>query len=440
MSVYSGPSMPTAGLALRLDATNPKSAKGRRSLINWNNWTVGTGGVSGYGANGQTAENQRLVDTNPWGISDVVWGSYPSGDGNADGGWDGSYFPIDRTKLYRFSTWIRRTSSTTGGTFYLGTNADGEGVRRTDNGAVQGNPYWDCRNISWMTQNQWYLVTGHIYPADSTYTGRHPDSGVYTVSGGRFGDIGGCNIGNDLKWGVNCTSAMHRSYHYYCPDSTSRLQWYQPRVDLCDGSEPSIAELLANVGNIWYDTSGNNNHCVFGNIPNYTSGYYTFNGTSNYGTITNNSSLNFSSNQTLVMVLRHTYTSGRKNPWDQAYGGYGTWTHEQGENISQYFGDAGANGSPYIGVGSPTTPRSVWNIMCATRDTTQHKWYINGTLSSTTAHSYADLATTAGNITIANGYAGYWQGDMAAVYAYTNRLTDAEVLQLTSAIRTRFGL
>ena len=59
------------------------------------------------------------------------------------------------------------------------------------------------------------------------------------------------------------------------------------------------------------------------------------------------------------------YTSGRRNPWDQAYGGYGTWTHEQGEsNINNYFGDAGSNTSPYTsgrGSGSGTT-RDQWNL------------------------------------------------------------------------------
>lgn len=193
-------------------------------------------------------------------------------------------------------------------------------------------------------------------------------------------------------------------------------------------------------GTTWYDLSGSNNHCVWGSTPTYTNPYFTFNGTSNYGTITNSSSLVFSNSQTLIMVLRHTYTSGRRNPWNQAYAGYGTWTHEQGENISQYFGDGGGDNSPYIGVGSPATPRSVWNIMCATRDINQFKWYIDGTLSSTTANPYNTLTYTAANITIGNGYAGYWQGDMAMVLAYTRTLSDSEVLDNFVALRRRFSL
>ena len=192
---------------------------------------------------------------------------------------------------------------------------------------------------------------------------------------------------------------------------------------------------------IWYDASGKNNHAVLSNSPTWnTQGYFTFDGSNDYGTITNNSTLNFASGQTLVMVMRHTYTSGRTNPWNQAYAGYGTWTHEQGEYISAYFGDGGGDNSPYIGPGSATTPRGVWNIMTATRDTTQHKWYINGSLSATTGHSYGELTATAANILIGYGYAGYWPGDLAYVAAYNKALSQTEINQLTAALRTRFSL
>lgn len=210
-------------------------------------------------------------------------------------------------------------------------------------------------------------------------------------------------------------------------------------VKLCldAGNERSYA----GSGTTWTDQSGQGNNCSFSSTPTWnSSGYFTFNGTSHYGTITNNSTLDFSSEQTLMIVMRHSYTSGRRNPWNQAYAGYGTWTHEDGNTISQYFGDGGGDNSPYIGISSATTPRNVWNVMCATRNTSQHKWYINGSLSSTTSHSYGVLTTTSANILIGYGYAGYWQGDMAMVLAYTRALSDAEVFQNYNAIRTRFGL
>jgi hypothetical protein len=435
-----GAPISVGNMALCLDATNPQSNVGNRSIINWNSWTTGSGGTTGYSQNGNTGENERVVGTDPWGNNAVVWEARPSGDNEADGGWNTDFFPIDNTKMYRFSVWVRRTSSTTGGIFYLGMSADGTGSIRMDNNTVENNAYWECSGISLLAQNTWYLFVGHVYPSNTAFTGRNPDTGYYTING-RAGNINGCNIGTgDIKWSTNTTTGRHRTYMYYCPDNTSRLQFYQPRVDLCDGTEPSIQELLQNAGNTWYDISGNNNNCVFNDLPNTAAGFYTFNGTSNYGTVINNSTLNFASDQTLQIVMRHTYTSGRRNPWDQAYGGYGTWTHEEGEFINQFYGNAGSNAEPYVGVGSPSTPRSVWNVMCAVRSTTQFKWYINGVLSSTATNPYGTLATTAANIRIGLGYAGYWQGDMAMVTAYTRALTDSEVAQNFNAIRGRFGL
>jgi hypothetical protein len=441
MSVASGPYFAsTSNLALMLDATNPQSNVGNRSIINWNNWTNGSGGVTGYNQNGQTAENERISATDPWGNTATVWEARPLAQTNDDGGWNTDSFTIDNTQLYRFSVWVRRTSDTSGGTFYFGTGSNGDGVRRTGDGTTEGNPYWECSGTGILAQNTWYLFVGHIYPANTTFTGRNPTTGYYTING-RAGDVNGCNIGpGDLKWSYNSTTSLHRTYLYYCADSTTRLQFYQPRVDLVDGTEPSIQELLQNAGNTWYDVSGNNNNCTFYNLPTTYSGYYTFNGSSNYGTVINNSTLNFSSAQTLQIVMRHSYTSGRKNPWDQAYAGYGTWTHEQGDSISQYFGNGGANNEPYIDVSSATTPRNVWSVMCAVRSTSTFNWYINGVLSATTANPYGVLANTAANITIGNGYAGYWQGDMAMVTAYTRALSANEVLQNFNALRGRYGI
>ena len=62
-------------------------------------WTTGSGGSTGYGLNGNTGENERVIDTNPFGVQDVVWETRASGDGGADGGWNGDTISIDRTKL-----------------------------------------------------------------------------------------------------------------------------------------------------------------------------------------------------------------------------------------------------------------------------------------------------------------------------------------------------
>lgn len=242
--------------------TNTKSAN--TNLLGWNGWTISGGSVDAYSTfpaysqNGSTDENQRVADTDPWGNpNQTVWETRPNGTVADDGGWNTGTFSIDRTKLYRYTVWMRRTSSTSGGTFYFGMYAGPSAVLRNDNGSAEGNAYWECSGTGRYTQNQWYLVVGHVYPNQTAATTRHADTGIWTTAGSKVMDINSCNIGQDLKWNSDTTYGQHRSYHYYCGDTTTRLQFYQPRVDLCDGSELTIVELLANDEFAWYDLSMN---------------------------------------------------------------------------------------------------------------------------------------------------------------------------------------
>ncbi len=280
MGSYTGPRIVTDGLILDLDIANSKSYidAANTSLINTSTWAVGNNSVTGYDVN-QTAanENSRFSGTDPWNNTNIVWGTFASGDNNNDGGWNTSYYNVDRTKLYRFSVWVRRTSSTTGGTFYFGVYGNGPtfAVRRNDNGTTEGNPYWDCSSPSTFTQNVWHLVVGHVYPAGTSYTGAHPDTGVYTIAGGTTKNraVNFCNIGSDVQWLSDTVSTLHRAYHFYCGDNTTRLEFAYPRIDLCDGNQPSIKELLNKSPAALYDNSGRGNH-------HYLSGYYVPNSSS----------------------------------------------------------------------------------------------------------------------------------------------------------------
>jgi hypothetical protein len=216
----------------------------KSNLLNPYDWTTGSGGIGSFGQNGNTEENERVNGTDPWGNPAVVWESRPSGDNYADGGWGNGYYDVDEYSLYRWSVWVKRTTSSSGGTSYLGLYGTPNAVIRLDNGAQEGNPYWECNGTGAYTQNVWYLLVGHCFPSD--YTGgatTHPDSGRYTISG-RDGGVNYCNIGGDVKWYPGTTGGYHRVYHYYCGDNTTRLHWFDPRLDKCDGSEPTISDLL----------------------------------------------------------------------------------------------------------------------------------------------------------------------------------------------------
>ena len=237
------PTIPMTGVLYH----NNYAGRDTTSIIKYNEWYVGSGSIPGYNHNGNVNENERVLGSNPWSKTDVVWEARPTSDNQADGGWNTPWFDIDNTKMYRFSVWVKRTSTAAGGYFYLGMYGNNGGACRMDTGDAELNPYWDYRLTSQLTQNQWYLFVGHVYPATTTSTGKHPDSGYYTTAG-KVGDNNGGNTGTgDIKWGLNSTQGIHRTYLYYCNDSATRLQFYHPRVDIVDGTEPSVSDLLQDV-------------------------------------------------------------------------------------------------------------------------------------------------------------------------------------------------
>ncbi len=267
----------SANLVFALDAGDTNTITRWSTFKNMSTWSAGSGGASGYSQNGGTDENERVWGTDPWGNSALVWESRPNGNGNDDGGWNADFFSIDNTKLYRFSIWVKRTSSTGGGTFYLGTNGGGQCVIRLSDGGEECNPYWHCGGAGGLTQNQWYLVVGHCFPYTYNSSAGHPDTGFWTIDNGgqKVGGINGCNIGADCKSGPSTTSLNHRTYHYYCGDNTTRLQFYDPRVDLVDGTEPKIRELLKGPTHGTRNPAGN---YAFGKLLNGTQWYRERNG------------------------------------------------------------------------------------------------------------------------------------------------------------------
>ena len=194
-------------------------------------------------------------------------------------------------------------------------------------------------------------------------------------------------------------------------------------------------------GATWTDLSGQGNNITFGSIPAWnTNGYFTFDGTANYGTITNSPSTNFTDEQTVMMCMQHTATAARTNPWNQASGGYGTWTHEYGNGINYSWGDSGINTAPSTSLLSGATPVSAWECMTSVRNIGDVRWYRNGTLQTSVDNPYgASSPATTANITIGNGYAGFWPGNMSYIAVYNRSLSDAEITQNWNALKSRYN-
>ena len=441
-TVNNGPQIVRTGLVLGLDS----SARGSylpNSLINMNNWTVGTGGVNGYNPNQTNAnENQRFSGTNPWNETGIIWGSFPSGDGDADGGWvTYADYSVDKSKMYRFSVWVRRTSSTTGGTAYLGcTSWDaGQYIKRTTDSVDESNPYWYYASISNFTQNVWYLIVGHLYPFNTNYTGRHPDSGLYNVGSAiKVADIGGNTNGGDFKFASTSTYLFQRVFHYYCGDTTSRLEWYDPRIDLVNGKQPSIAELVNRSPLKWKDLSGNNNNGTLTNGPTCSAtngGYIVFDGVNDYVITPSGGSYSEYTFMFFCKWISDTANGSRIFGCD----GFGTYTIFTPSNVAFHYNQSAGSStvlSSGVNVGLGT-----WCHVAVTVSTlsSSARIYINGSLTNATSTiPYVNLS---GNLFIGAQYTNLLANCNIALFQLYNRVLSAtEISQNFQTDKTRFGL
>jgi len=252
------------------------------SLIDLSGWQVGSGSVTtgstSFYINGTTDENRRIVDTNPHGDAAIVWES-PANDAasNDDGGWNSSLFNIDPTKKYRWSVWIRKKDLIGNGRAYLGligyNSADSNiGVLSRVGGGVDTNPYFLYPRFDTdfsSTVDTWYLFVGHVWPTGSGTGSDDPDSGLWNAAGTKL-----LSPVTDYVWQATNAKATHRSYQYYSTTTNEKQQWWDPRVDLIDGTEPTLTELLNGQYHVNQNTTTTYN-TAYGTTTAYNTSYAT---------------------------------------------------------------------------------------------------------------------------------------------------------------------
>lgn len=445
-------------------------------ILDYTVWEDGqTGSITPFSCNGSTTENSRQLGLDPWGKETVIWIATPDQTSGADGGWDSSSFQIDNTKLYRFSTWIWRNKNGNG-TTYLGCHGYGStnGVLNRSNGQNNTNPYFYQTSAA-PVQGQWELWVGHIWPQGSGTGSNHSDSGRYTIDG-RIGDISA-----DYVWRAESTSANHRSYLYYCTDITVRQHWVYPRVDICDGTEPSINELISgfdsnhieyirdkggtsnlqlnieknsvylgeasevNISNgliQWYPLNGDqedytpnrNNGTVYGaTIATGIDGklQYDFDGSNDYIDIGNTDEINQITGTTNITVSVWVYYDSYSSPAGQQYSvitcksGW-VWLLENPSNTFRFRITAGGSD---VNVQDITTHSlNVWYHVVGTYDGTNMKIYVNGVLKNTKQQTGAiGGSSTSGKIGTYTGSTYNLDGKIQDVRIYNRQLTQQEV-------------
>ena len=312
-----------------------------------------------------------------------------------------------------------------------------------------------------LKKGNFYIGTGDVAkgPTSNTgfYNGITPPSGGYTiylnkVSGGpsiyvASNDAQLILLTNQIAGASYTTVNQCLTYYAGQTDKIIFNQDYEGIVtnglilNLDAGFIPSYPR----AGTTWYDiSSGNNNATMYNGLTFNSGGWMDFDGSDDYCGISYNSNnmSAWSTGQTIIIWEYHTFNDGsRRNFWNQAYGGVGTWTHEGGTVTNYYYGNSGVNGNPYTALTSSATPTGRWNMLVTTRDTSQVKWYINNSNTDNMSNPYGVLTPTTSDITIGNGYTGVpWVGRMAIIQAYNRALTAAEVSQNYNAQKSRFGL
>ena len=433
----------TEKLALALDANNSQKTNFNISnLLSPYPWTVGTGSETFYLRNGTDAENERVVDTNPFGDTDIVWQS-PSNDAtsNADGGWGTSKFDIDTSKTYRFSIWVRKKTIVGDGRFYLGIhgfNSSGTniGVIRRSNGTTSTNHYFahprfDNSDMNPTTSvNEWILVVGHVFPEGSGTGSDHPDSGIYETDGSKKISYSGAK---DCVWNTGTTQTIHRSYQYYSTTTNEIQQWWAPRVDVCDGTEPTIKQLLAGVGRNWELT---NRYTLDMQGAYWDTNHFKLDGTNEYMSIDRNW---HHDEFTIEALVEFTTTNNSNICFNvQGQGLYPRLSRSGGNLFAQYRID---NTTQSI-TGSSLSTNTVYHVIFKHSPTTGAELWLNGTLdgsNSTTGNHDGGTSGTM-NIGFDSNLNYYSSSKIYAFRLYSKALTAAEIKQNFNATRKRFGV
>lgn len=224
---------------------------------NWNSVNENSSEYKTYGGN---ISNFKELGNNHIGDKVLLWKTKPDSLNNK-GGINAAYKNIDKTKTYRLSVWIKKTNSNDGTTYFGCFSKKGESYQTQNlNGTLNNDPYFWYGDLPKL--DRWYLLVGYVH--HSKYTG--------SILGGIYDGVTGKAIKSDLtdfKFSDNANNLMLRSFLSNDSNEKDSQFLYNPRMELVNGKEPNINELLKiNPDSqllFAYDEAGNQNqffYCV----------------------------------------------------------------------------------------------------------------------------------------------------------------------------------
>lgn len=205
-------------------------------------------------------------------------------------------------------------------------------------------------------------------------------------------------------------------------------------------------------GNIWRDVSGNGKDGTWASTPSFTSAgplsYFSTLGNRCQSAASNSFGINNTSGYTIfLMMMQNTLVnSGAFKFYGTDIYGRGIFSHCTWSDDVIYFdqgGCCGADTRTAVASGGSQT----WNIIALRRETngsTRTIWK-NGSILATNAAAAANinLTSTLLDIGSADEYGGsssVWNARLNAFLVYNRGLTDAEMIQVTNAYRSRYSV
>jgi len=467
MSVYGGPKIKLDGIVLHVEPMAfGKTKKDYNSLLNIESWYVGNNTPTGFSLNGSTSENERIIDFDAFGQPTVVWQS-PSNDAtsDADGGWASTYIAIDNTKTYRFSTWVRKKDKVGNGRIYLGLyayNANNTNIGvllRANTQTVSTNPYFTTPTFADMGANvkidEWYLIVGHVLPVGTANGTANSDTGIWKKDGTKVYSAG------DFIWQTNTAKTLHRSYQFYSTTTDEKQQWFRPRVDVIDGNEPSLSEMLSGVGFSVSPHVRNDFIALYGNTVYSTDTspkYFELDGITGYCSVGNHPNSNFISTTTEFTIESWFFVP--ENPTKTTEGSiYDRYRYSNNyrystNDVTFVYVDNRYDSNPsYITTSMVLpglNPKGSWNsaVITYTKNGSGANLvgYINGKVANTVSATYG----MCNNYGISDGFIGKsnhsggsaynFEGKIGLLKIYEKALTANEVKQNFNAMRARFSI
>lgn len=253
-----------------------------RNLLNYRDWMVGaaftpTFPLEPVGPRYYPDSHHNQMALLPGAIngrlSPIVKSVVSDTINNVHGGLVSSVIPVDENKTYRMSVWIHVSNLTITGLHYSGLHFGFEVFNKLPTSKADGiiaatmvkggsgassthNPYFLVVSYEQIPNSEWLLCVGYVLGKNESDLSIADGMGLYKVDGTHLGyDYFADKIfanqsttipayRNTYQWQTGSLYASFRIFNSVPLTMNDEMQYAYPRLDVVDGSEPTIQQLI----------------------------------------------------------------------------------------------------------------------------------------------------------------------------------------------------